>query len=149
MAYESLGRDRELAYQIGQRFQEDFESKVERAEAILNYVQEWTDYGYDGDNVFRKGVAQGEWAWNADEMAHTFNETTGGIATGDCEDMTFLCATMYYASNIEVALVDAPGHVAVLIWLPEYANANYYWDISGDGRGGGGYGWKPPEKPTL
>jgi hypothetical protein len=138
VAYESLGSDKELAYKIGEWFEDNYDSKVERAEAILNYVQKWTDYGYDADNVFRDGIAQEEWAWNADEMAHMFNVTTNSVAIGDCEDLSFFCATIYVASKIEVALVDAPEHVALLIWLPEYDNANYYWDLPDDGRD---YGW--------
>jgi hypothetical protein len=138
VAYESLGTDKELAYEIGEWFENNYDNKVERAEAILNYIQKWTDYGYDEDNVFRNGVAQEEWAWNADEMAHMFNQTTNSVAIGDCEDMAFLGATIYIASKIDVALVDAPEHVALLIWLPEYDNANYYWDITDDGRD---YGW--------
>jgi hypothetical protein len=138
VAYESLGSDKELAYEIGKWFKENYDNKVERAEAILNYVQQWTDYGYDEDNVFRNGIAQEEWAWNADEMVHMFNETTYSVAIGDCEDMSFLCATLYIASKFDVALIDAPEHVALLIWLPEYDNANYYWDIPDDGRD---YGW--------
>ena len=137
VAYESLGADKERAYAIGEWFSANYDDKVERAEAILNYVQRWTEYGYDQDNVFRDGVAQEEWAWNADEMAHMFNETTNTVAIGDCEDMSFLSATIYLAANFEAALVDAPEHVALLIWLPEYDNANFYWDI-GDGKD---YGW--------
>jgi len=138
VAYESLGNDKELAYEIGEWFEENYDNKIERAEAILNYVQKWTNYGYDKDNVFRNGIAQEEWAWNADEMAHMFNETSNSVAIGDCEDIAFLGATIYVASKIEAALVDAPEHVAFLIWLPEYDNANYYWDIPDDGRD---YGW--------
>jgi hypothetical protein len=138
VAYESLGFDKELAYEIGEWFGENYDSRVERAEAILNYVQKWTDYGYDVDSVFRDGVAQEEWAWNADEMAHMFNVTTNSVAIGDCEDLTFLSATLYIAAKIEVALVDAPEHIALLIWLPEYDNANIYWDLPDDGRD---YGW--------
>ena len=138
VAYESLGSDKDLAYELGGWFKENYDNEVERAEAILNYVQKWTDYGYDEDNVFRNGVAQEEWAWNADEMVHMFDETTYSVAVGDCEDMAFLCATLYCASNFDVALIDAPGHVALLIWLPEYDNANYYWDIPDDGKD---YGW--------
>lgn len=138
VAYESLGSDKELAYEIGRWFEESYENRVERAEAILNYVQQWTDYGYDEDYVFQDDEAQIEWAWNADEMAHMFNETRNLVAIGDCEDLSFLCATIYVASKFEVALVDAPEHVALLIWLPEYDNANYYWDIPDDGRE---YGW--------
>lgn len=156
VAYESLGSDKELAYELGEWFRENYDNKVERAEAILNYVQRWTDYGYDEDTVFRNGIAQLEWAWNADEMAHMFDETTYSVAIGDCEDMAFLCATLYIASNIEVALVEPPEHVALLIWLPEYDNANYYWDIPDDGREHGWIwveatgevnplGWTPPD----
>ena len=137
VAYESLGSDKELAYDIGLWFNDNYDDKVERAEAILNYIQKWTEYGYDEENVFRNGVAQEEWAWNADEMAHMLNETTNTVAIGDCEDLSFLSATIYFAAKFDVAIVDAPEHVALLIWLPEYDNANYYWDI-GDGRD---YGW--------
>ena len=138
VAYESLGSDKDRAYEIGEWFEENYGNKVERAEAILDYVQKWTDYGYDEDNVFRNGRAQPEWAWNADEMAYMFDETTYSVAIGDCEDMSFLCATIYIAAKIDVALVEPPGHVALLIWLPEYDNANYYWDLPDDGRE---YGW--------
>jgi len=137
VAYESLGTDKELAYSIGERFKTSYSRKVERAEAILSYVQRWTDYGYDEDNVRMGGRPQPEWAWNADEMAHMFDETTLSVAIGDCEDMAFLCSTIYLAAGFDVVLVSPPEHVALMIWLPEYSNANYYWDIL-DGRG---YGW--------
>jgi hypothetical protein len=138
VAYESLGANKELAYSIGERFKTDYPQKVERAEAILAYVQRWTDYGYDEDNVVRDGRAQEEWAWNADEMAHMFDETTLSVAVGDCEDMAFLCSTLYLAAGFDVVLVSPTEHVALMIWLPEYDNANYYWDIPDDGRD---YGW--------
>jgi hypothetical protein len=155
MAYETLGSNKELAFSIGESFKENYASTSSRAEAILNYVQTWTEYGYDSDNVVKGGVAQDEWAWNADEMAHKFDETAGVKATGDCEDMAFLCATIYAGAGIEAAVVDAPEHVACLIWLPDYANADHYWDI-GDGKGNGWIwveatgstnplGWTPPD----
>jgi hypothetical protein len=155
VAYESLGINKELAYRIGERFKVNFPQKVERAEAILAYVQRWTEYGYDEDNVYMDGVAQDEWAWNADEMAHMLNETTLSVAIGDCEDMTFLCSTIYLAAGLDVVLVSPTEHVALMIWLPEYDNANYYWDML-DGRGEGwiwveptgednSLGWTPPD----
>ena len=155
LASETLGENKELAYSIGEWFQENYPSKTERAVAILKYVQKWTEYGYDSDNVIRDGVAQDEWAWNADEMAHAFNETTGAIAIGDCEDMAFLCGTIYVSAGFDAAIVDATDHVALLIWLPEFSNANAYWDIN-DGRGTGWIwveatgssnplGWTPPD----
>ena len=82
-------KTRNLAYSIGEWFQDNYPNDTERAVAILKYVQTWTEYGYDNDNVIRDGVPQDEWAWNADEMAHAFDETTGVKAIGDCEDMAF------------------------------------------------------------
>jgi len=136
LAPETLGDNKELAYSIGERFQTLYPEKEDRAVAILKYVQTWTAYGYDSDNVVRGGVAQEEWAWNADEMAHAFNQTTGVKAIGDCEDMAFLCGTIYVGAGFDAAVIDATDHVALLIWLPEFSNADYYWDIN-DGRGAG------------
>ena len=155
VAFESLGAWKEKAYGIGEWFKANYPRKMERAEAILSYVQRWTDYGFDEDNVRMDGKPQQEWAWNADEMAHMFNEDTLSVAIGDCEDMSFLCSTIYLAAGFDVVLVTPPEHVALMIWLPEYSNANYYWDIS-DGRGEGWIwveatgaqnplGWTPPD----
>jgi hypothetical protein len=138
IAYESLGADKELAYSIGNWFKNNYAQKVERAEAILDYVQRWTDYGYDVDNVIRDNIPQEEWAWNADEMAHMFDENQNVVAIGDCEDMSFLSATIYLSAGFDVAVISPPAHVAILIWLPEYDNANCYWDIPDDDRE---YGW--------
>jgi hypothetical protein len=156
LAYETLGENKELAYSIGERFQNNYPSKTERAAAILKYVQKWTEYGYDSDNVVRDGVSQDEWAWNADEMAHAFNETAGVRAIGDCEDMAFLCGTIYVGAGFDAAIVDATEHAALLIWLPEFSNANAYWDIPNDERDAGWIwveatgnsnplGWTPPD----
>jgi hypothetical protein len=155
VAYESIGDYKERAYNIGETFKTDYPQKVRRAEAILSYVQRWTDYGYDEENVFIEGTAQPEWAWNADEMAHMFSDTTLSVAIGDCEDMAFLCSTLFLAAGFDVALVSPAEHVALMIWLPEYSNANYYWDLN-DGRGEGWIwveatgednplGWTPPD----
>lgn len=156
IAYETLGNDRELAYSLGEWFRTSYPRKVRRAEEILEYVQRWTEYGYDADNIVMNGINQEEWAWNADEMAHMFNATTNTVAVGDCEDMSFLCATIYIGAGFDTAIVDAPAHAALLIWFPEYPNANYYWDIPNDGRKKGWIwveatgehnplGWTPPD----
>ena len=69
--------------------------------------------------------------------------------------MAFLCSTLYLAAGFDVVMVSPPEHVALMIWLPEYSNANYYWDIH-DGRGEGWIwveptgennplGWTPPD----
>jgi hypothetical protein len=134
---ETIGVNKELAYSIGLRFKDSYTDRNAMAEAILKYVQTWTQYGYDSDNVVMGGEAQEEWAWNADEMAHNINETTGAVAIGDCEDLAFLCATIYDAAGFETAMISAPGHCALLIWLPDYPNANVYWTLSDDSRGAG------------
>jgi hypothetical protein len=156
LASETLWSNKELAYSIGESLRNMHGDKVETAKAILQYVQTWTVYGYDNENVFRDNVAQDEWAWNADEMSHAFNEETGVKATGDCEDLSFLCATIYTGAGIDAAVVDAPGHVACLIFLPEYQNANQYWELTNDNHGSGWIwveatgksnplGWTPPD----
>jgi len=156
LATETLNENKELAYNIGERFLADYQSETDRAVAILKYVQTWTEYGYDSDNVVRDGIAQEEWAWNADEMAHTLDETTGVRAIGDCEDMAFLCGTVYVGAGFDAAIVDATDHAALLIWLPEFANANSYWDLPNDNRDAGWIwveatgnsnplGWTPPD----
>jgi hypothetical protein len=136
LASETLGENKELAYSIGQQFLDRYQSMSDRADAILKYVQTWTYYGYDSDNFVRNGVSQEEWAQNADEFAHAFNPSTGVKAPGDCEDMAFLCGTIYVGAGFDAAVIDATDHAALLIWLPEYPNADYYWDLN-DGRGSG------------
>jgi len=156
LATETLNENKELAYSIGEWFQTNYPTETDRAVAILKYVQTWTEYGYDSENVLRGGIPQEEWAWNADEMAHAFNETTGVKAIGDCEDMAFLCGTIYVGAGFDAAIVDAPEHVALLIWLPEFSNANCYWNLTTDGRDAGWIwveatgssnplGWTPPD----
>jgi len=156
LADETLGQYADTAYEIGQSFRNSFASETERAVAILKYVQKWTEYGYDEENVFMNNEAQPEWAWNADEMANAFNEETGAAAIGDCEDMAFLCGTIYVGAGIEAAIVDAPEHAALVIWLPEYSNADKYWDVPNDDREAGWIwveatgesnplGWTPPD----
>jgi hypothetical protein len=134
---ETIGKSSELAFQIGEKFQNIYSDRNTRAEKILKYVQTWVEYGYDSDNVVMNGVSQDEWAWNSDELAHSFDETSGTTAVGDCEDMAFLCATLYEGAGFETAIIDAPGHCALLIWLPDYPNANQYWELPEDSRGAG------------
>jgi hypothetical protein len=156
MLSETIGANSELAFQIGERFQNTYSDRNAMAVAILKYVQTWTEYGYDSDNVVMGGEAQDEWAWNADEMAHNIDQTRGTVAVGDCEDMAFLCATIYEGAGFETAIIDAPGHCALLIWLPGFQNANQYWSLPGDSRDAGWIwveatgssnplGWTPPD----
>lgn len=139
LAYESIGEYVDLAYSLGEDFKANYPNELERAQAVLSYVQSWTEYGYDEDNVVMENEPQAEWAWNADELAHMMEEARaqGTVAMADCEDFAFLCSTLYLAAGFDVGIVDAPQHVALLIWFPEFPDANIYWDIL-DGRG---YGW--------
>lgn len=154
--YETIGDNSDLAYKWGREFLQQHESRLERAQAILRFVQQWVMYGYDEDNVFMEGEAQVEWAWNGDEMAYMIQRSKDnmGAVRGDCEDVAFLCAAMYYGAGFDVAIVEAPSHCALLIWFPDYPNANIYWKIN-DGRGFGwiwveatgrnnALGWTPP-----
>jgi hypothetical protein len=70
--------------------------------------------------------------------------------------MAFLCGTIYVGAGFDAAIVDATEHAALLIWLPEFSNANAYWDIPNDERDAGGIwvdatgnsnplGWTPPD----
>lgn len=157
IVYESLRQNSERAYEMGGLFVERYPDRVRRAEAILSFVQTWVKYGYDNEYVFREGVAQMEWAWNPDEMAHKVDEARMSYepARGDCEDFGFFCTVLYLAADYDVKIIDAPRHVALMIWLPEYPNANVYWDVN-DGRGPGWIwveatvdtarlGWTPPD----
>jgi hypothetical protein len=136
LASETLGENKELAYSIGQQFQSQYTNNTSCAVAILKYVQTWTYYAYDSDTFLRNGEAQDEWVQNADEFTHAFNPTSGIKAPGDCEDMAFLCATIYAGAGFDAAVVDASDHAACVIWLPEFSDASDYWDLN-DGRGAG------------
>jgi hypothetical protein len=48
-----------------------------------------------------------------------------------------LCGTLYIGAGFEAAVVDAVDHAALLIWLPEFPNADYYWDLPNDGKDAG------------
>lgn len=138
LMHESIDSAADLAFGWGADFKKAYPNKITRAGAILSFVQSWTAYGLDKEWVTMDGEAQAEWAWNADEMAYMIKEAfdSKDIVRGDCEDFSFLCGVIYLGAGFDVALVNPPGHVALLIWLPEYPNANIYWDLD-DGRGSG------------
>jgi hypothetical protein len=137
LAYEVLGEWQDRAFDWGKEFIEFYPDTVTRAEAILSFVQQWTEYGYDEDNVQMGGSAQIEWAWNADDMATRINFDTSTVAIGDCEDLAFLCSAIYEGAGFDTAMVLTSDHAALLVWLPEYPNV-IKWDLIDDGRD---YGW--------
>ncbi len=155
--YEAIDTAADQAYGWGMEFKQAFSKRVTRAGAILSFVQSWTAYGLDEEYVSIEGKPQPEWAWNADEMAYMMKKVfeSKGIVRGDCEDLTILCATIYLGAGFDIALVHAHSHIAFMIWLPDYPDANIYWDLE-DGRGKGWVwiettgkrnplGWTPPD----
>jgi len=142
IVYESLGQNVELAHQFGRWFLTEYSDRVTRAEKIMSFVQSMVKYKYDEENPYVLAVTrndkQEEWAWNPDEMAHMIALAYDNreVAYGDCEDFAFILTVMYFAAGYDVTIVDATDHIAILIWLPEYPNANVYWDVD-DGRGAG------------
>ena len=142
VVFESLGQNREIAYQYGRWFLTEYPDQVTRAEKIMKFVQSMVKYKYDEENPYvlaeTNNEIEEEWAWNPDELAHIIDVAYSNqeVAYGDCEDFAFLLTAMYSAAGYDVTIVDAIDHAALLIYLPEYPNANIYWDI-GDGRGAG------------
>lgn len=137
LAYETLGEWRGTGLDWGRQLAAKYSDKNQRAEAILGFVQRWTNYGYDVDNVVIGGVHQEEWAWNGDETASRISFDTNTVAIGDCEDLVFFCSVLYEGAGFDTAIVLTTNHVALLIWLPDYPNV-LKWDLEGDGRG---FGW--------
>lgn len=132
LAYESSRPNTQEAYLKGEWFINNYPSRRDRAEAILDFVQQWTQYVSDINNLWVQswtGEPQEEFSCNADEMMHMMDLSTNTPAVGDCEDLAFLCALIYMSADFDVAIVDAPQHVALLIYFPEYPNANMYWNI--------------------
>lgn len=137
LAYEVLGKWQGIAFDWGVQFAEKYPNKIQRAEAILRFVQQRTEYGYDDDNVIIGGKYQEEWAWNGDEMASRIDFVSNTQAIGDCEDLAFIYSAIYEDAGFDTAMVLTTNHAALLIWLPDYPNV-LKWDLEGDRRD---YGW--------
>ncbi|NQU98993.1 hypothetical protein HQ533_06035 [Candidatus Woesearchaeota archaeon] len=81
----------------------------------IDFVQSMI-YEYDIDYIGRK-----EWPKYAIETI--IDEK------GDCEDTSFLMASILEALNYDVILLDLPGHMAVAIWCDDCEGA--YYDYKG------------------
>ncbi len=125
IVFESLGKFRDVAYELGRKFAERYHDRHRLAEAIFYFVRDHIRYLADREQF---GVR--EYAQNADELAVKLLER--GIAYGDCEDYAVLLAVMYKAAGFRVAIVLAPGHAAVLLYLPDYRRANVIWTFRGE-----------------
>ncbi|GAG10677.1 unnamed protein product, partial [marine sediment metagenome] len=125
LASESLGENADKAYRLGQEFAKDYPDLHQRAEKIFAFARDKIRYSSDTDQFgFR------EFAQNADEVAATIEKD--GFTYGDCEDYAFLLAVMYKGAGCRSAIVLAPDHAAILVYLPEYDRANRSLSLDGE-----------------
>ena len=122
---ESLGENMDIAWQLGEEFTRKYPDRNQRAEQIFYFVRERVVYVSDADQFGR-----GEFAQNADEVAETI--VNKGKALGDCEDSAILLAVIYKAAGYRTAMVLMPGHVATLVFLPEYRKAPRKMTLAGE-----------------
>ena len=88
IAFESLGENTGLAYNLGEQFADKYPNEVQRAEKIFQFVLDRVQYTPDIDQF-----KVDEFAQNADELANTIDKN--GVGYGDCEDSAVLLAVMY------------------------------------------------------
>ncbi len=116
IARESLGERTDVAWQLGEEFARKYPDRNQRAEKIFNFVRDRVVYASDQEQF-----GTPEFAQNADEVVATIVDK--GMARGDCEDSAILLAVMYKAAGYRSAIVLMPGHMATLVFLPEYRKA--------------------------
>ena len=122
---ESLGDNKDIAWQLGEEFARKYPDRNQRAEQIFYFVRDRVVYVSDQDQFGER-----EYAQNADEVAETIvNE---GKALGDCEDSAILLAVMYKAAGYRSAMVLMPGHIATLVFLPDYGKAPRTMTLAGE-----------------
>ena len=113
------------AWRLGVAFARKYPDRSQRAEQIFYFVRDHVKYTSDNEQFGTR-----EFARNADEMVKTIEMT--GIAKGDCEDSTILLAILYKAAGFRSAVVLMPGHVATLVYLPEYRKAARKLTLAGE-----------------
>ena len=122
---ESLGENMDTAWQIGEEFARKYPDRNQRAEQIFHFVRDRVVYVSDEDQFGEREFAQ-----NADEVARTILDE--GRAMGDCEDSAILLAVIYKAAGFRSAMVLMPGHVATLVFLPEYRKSLRSMTLAGE-----------------
>jgi hypothetical protein len=125
IAFESLGEEAALAYQLGEEFAAEYPDEVRRAEAIFRFVRDRVQYVPDVDQFGYE-----EFAMNADELAIAINQD--GIGYGDCEDSAVLLAVMYQGAGFRSAIAVGDGHTAALVYLPDYDKASAVFEMDGE-----------------
>ena len=116
IAYESLGGNISLAWEAGENLSNKYKDRNRLAEEIFYYVRDRVTYTSDLDQF---GVD--EFAQNADELMTQIVQKRRAL--GDCEDSAVLLAVMFKAAGFRSAMVLMPGHVATLVYMPEYRKA--------------------------
>lgn len=125
IAFESLGKESDLAYRLGEQIAAKYPDRIERAEAIFRFVRNRVVYTPDIDQ-FRYD----EFAQNADELAITIDQN--GVAYGDCEDSAVLLAVMCRGAGLRSAIALGEGHTAALVYLPDYKKASAVFELDGE-----------------
>jgi hypothetical protein len=125
IARESLGKNIDVAWELGQTFAAKYAEPRQRARQIFKFVRNRVVYTSDMDEFGYEEFAQ-----NADEIAEAILEN--GKAPGDCEDSAILLAVMYKAAGFRSAIVLVPEHAAALVYLPEYNKAARVFTLEGE-----------------
>ena len=129
IAFESLGEDADLAYNLGKQIAAKYPDQMQRAEAIFRFVRDRVNYTPDIDQLW-DGTRYDEFAQNADELVSTIDQD--GVAYGDCEDSVVLLAVMYKGAGYRSAIVVGSGHTAALVYLPGYDKATSVFELGGE-----------------
>jgi len=121
----SIGQFKDIAWEVGKSFENQYSDLNERAEQIFSYARDHVTYTSD---VVQFGYD--EFARNADEVVKDIQSI--GSSRGDCEDYAVLLAVMFKAADLRSAVLLAPEHAAALVYLPDYPDANTYWTLDGE-----------------
>ena len=125
VVFESLGERANAAFELGENLSRGYPDPIQRAQRIFRFVRDHVRYTPDVDQFNFEDFAQ-----NADELAEDILRK--GWAEGDCEDYAALLAVMFYAAGLRSAVVLAPNHAAVLVYLPDFKGANVTWELGGE-----------------
>jgi len=146
ITFESLGRNAESAYKLGNKLASEYPDQLQRAEKVFLYVRNRVNYTPDVDQF-----EYSEYAQNADEMVIKMNQN--GVVKGDCEDSAVLLAVMYKGAGFRSAIAVGEGHTAAMVYLPDYKKASLSFEVAGEpgwvwaeATGGNNpLGWAPKE----
>jgi len=125
IAYESLGKRAERAYELGAQMAKKYGDERRLARAIFDLVRDSIRYESD-----LKQFGYEDYAQNADELIKAVDARS--LPHGDCEDYAILLAVMWKGAGLRSAIVLAPKHAAALVRLPGYPGVNMFWNLNGE-----------------